>query len=119
MINFHIYITFHPIIRYATHGTDMLLLFPMFPFDPMPEKDVEVSRKFIKMLVDFAENGKITSYPDWKQLDLESQTYLEINDEFSVKNGLPYQDRMTFWRSLNVYWNHTLNRSDQLKKDEL
>ena len=39
--------------RRAGHGNDMLMMFPMFDtFDPMSEKDVEASRKFIKLLIE-------------------------------------------------------------------
>ena len=51
----------------ATHGSDMLLLFPMFPeMGPVPDKDVGVSRKLTKLIVDFAVNSKSTTV-DWPQ----------------------------------------------------
>ena len=34
----------------------------------MPEKDVEVSRKFIRLVVDFAENGRSKEYPGLEAL---------------------------------------------------
>ena len=83
----------------------MLLLYSMFPFEPMPPKDLEVSRKFIKLLLDFAENGKSTLYEDWRPLDVSSPSYLVIDEDFTpVNEDLPYQENMKFWDSLNVYW---------------
>ena len=103
----------------ATHGTDMLLMFPMFPFDPMPEADIQVSRKFIKLLVDFATNGKSSAYPDWKPLKTsDPKKVLNIGKEFLVEEGLPYQENFRFWDGLDVYWNNFLKESSKVK-DEL
>ena len=103
----------------------MLMLFNMFPFDAMPPKDEEVSRKFIKLILDFAENGKSTLYEDWQPLDVDSPSYLLIDEEFKpVKEELPYQKNMKFWDSLNVYWNYQFPRKSTPKirsgnRDEL
>jgi hypothetical protein len=35
----------------------------------MPEKDVEMSKKLIKLVVDFASNRESTLYPDWQPLN--------------------------------------------------
>ena len=63
-------------LKKATHGTDMLLMFPMFPFPDMPQEDIKVSRHFNKLLVDFAQNGKSTSFPDWTAFSEESPSIL-------------------------------------------
>jgi carboxylesterase type B len=89
----------------------MLQLFKMFPFDPMPEKEVTFSRKFIKLIIDFGKEGKPPSYlPDWKKLDLENPNYLVIDEDFKVKQGLPDKERLDFWRRQldPVYWNYVL-----------
>lgn len=80
----------------------MMLLFPMFTdvLPPMPEKDVDVSRRLIKMIVDFAEHGKL----DWQPLanvftddgasDNGTVEYLEIGEEFLARQApLPNQVR--------------------------
>ena len=49
--------------RRAAHATDMLMLFPMFDtFEPMSEKDLEVSRNFIKLLVQVQLSMRPKSY---------------------------------------------------------
>jgi hypothetical protein len=97
--------------RAATHGTDMLLLFPMFPFDPMPNADIKVSRALISLITDFAQNGKSTMYKDWKTFDESNPTYLVMDEENKVEKGpMPYQDRYKFWDTLDVFWNYALNR---------
>ena len=98
----------------------MMLLFDMFDqlFPNMPEQEVKVSRKFVKLITDFAKNGKPTSYPSWKKLDLETPQFLQIDDDFTVEEGLPFQNRIEFWETLDVYWKHTLSDSNNFK-DEL
>ena len=68
----------------------MMLLFPMFTeiLPPMPDKDVAVSQKFIRMIVDFAENGEA----NWEPLDNKEVKYLEIGEDFTrKKENLPNQ----------------------------
>ena len=100
----------------------MLLIFPMFPdFGPMPEEDVEVSRKLIRLLIDFGKmNGGETVIKNqhWRKLDLRDPNYLLIDGNFTVQPGLPMQTRMEFWNSLPpVYWRY--KQSKLLTKDEL
>jgi hypothetical protein len=85
----------------------MLLLFNMFPFAPMKEEEVKISRNLIKLVIDFLTNGKSTIHTDWRPLS-EGLNHLDIGKEFTVKPGLPFQERIDFWRSLDVYWNATL-----------
>ena len=100
----------------------MLLIFNMFPeFGPMPEKDIDVSRKLIRLLIDFGKfNGEesLIGNTKWRRLDLENPNYLLIDEEFSVQEGLPRQHRMQFWNSLPpVYWRY--KQSKVTEKDEL
>ena len=106
------------VLRKATHGTDMLLMWDMFPFEPMPKIDIEVSRKFIKAIVHFAKEGK-PSYAGWKGLSSDKVTYFDMNERFTVKQGWPpIQDRMKFWQEQKAYWNYTLAEINP-NKDEL
>merc|ERR1712117_98116 len=99
----------------------MLLIFPMFDdFPEMPEKDVEVSRNLIRLLIDF---GKQDGSPikDWEKLDLNDPNYLVIDSEnFRVEKGsMPQQERIDFWNSLPpVYWKFS-SRGPAHPKDEL
>ena len=105
------------VMRKATHGTDMLLMWDMFPFESMPQKEVEISRKFIKTIVHFAQTGE-PKYQGWTSLGKERFTHLDVGHDFVVnKNWPPIQDRMKFWREQNAYWNFTLGLSKS--KDEL
>ena len=99
-------------LREATHGTDMLLLFPCFqPYmSPPPKKDEIFSIKFIKSLMKFSLNG---STDQWQRVESDgSGGYLYFNDsgEDELHPGYPFQKRMDFWDNLNVYWNYTLQR---------
>ena len=94
----------------------MLMMFPMFPFDPMPAEDVAASRKFIKFLLDFLRNGKSTLYPEWKPVTENDASHLELNSEYSMKQDLPFSERIAFWRKQQAYFNHTITRA---ARDEL
>ena len=102
----------------------MLLIFNMFPeFDesgiPMTELDVNVSRKLIRLLIDFGKsNGGETLIPNWRTFDLKDPYYLLIDENFTVKQGLPMQQRMQFWNTLPpVYWRY--KQSKHTNKEEL
>lgn len=89
----------------------MMQMFKMFDFDPMPPHEVEFSRKLIRLLIDWGKEGKPPSYlPDWQPLDLDNPNYLEIDELFTVRKGLPDQERLDFWRNHiePVYWRHVL-----------
>ena len=98
----------------------MLLMFDMFDdYPPMPEDDVAVSRKFIRLLIDFGKQDR-APVDGWKPLDLEDPTYLLVDKEFEVKEGMPMQDRMKFWNSLpNVYWHYKPAHKNVNARDEL
>lgn len=60
-------------LKMATHGTDMLLLFPMFPgMGEFPEEDTEVSRKLVRLVADFARNAKPTVV-NWPEFSAKGQ----------------------------------------------
>ena len=89
----------------------MMQLFKMFDFDPMPENEVNFSRKLAKLLIDWGREGKPPSYlPNWKKLDLDDPSYLVIDEEFQVRKGYPDEERINFWRNeLDlVYWTYVL-----------
>ncbi len=97
----------------------MLLLFNMFPFEPMSPEDKDVSRRYIKMIVDFLKYGKSTLYPSWEPLTPENSCYLDMNTNFAVVEGpLPVTGKLQFWNTLPVYWNYTL-RAGSRGRDEL
>ena len=62
------------------------------------------------MLLDFLANGESTLYPAWRPLEADpsSWTHLKMDADFTAESGLPFQQRMQFWRSLDVFWNATL-----------
>ena len=97
-----------------------MLLFSLFGavFPAMPEEEVEVSRKLVKLITDFAKHGKPTSQPKWKKLTLDNPHFLKIGEDFTVEEGLPIQERIKFWETLDVYWKHVLKSSQNIK-DEL
>ena len=82
--------------RRASHGADMLQIFKMFPeFDPMPENELQFSRKLIKLLIDWGKNGKPPQYlSDWKRFDVENPSYLVIDEEFKIEKGTPDRQRL-------------------------
>eukprot|EP00095_Tigriopus_kingsejongensis_P007910 maker-scaffold132_size323655-snap-gene-2.24 protein:Tk07910 transcript:maker-scaffold132_size323655-snap-gene-2.24-mRNA-1 annotation:"carboxylesterase" len=101
-------------LKLASHGTDMLLLFNMFPiFEPMTETEVQVSRDFVKLLVDFAKAGRSTLHPDWRPLNLDAPNYLEIDATTRVVEAeLPNQHRLSLWDDLKLFW-HTAASKDE------
>ena len=109
--------------RLASHGTDMLHIFKMFPFEeagiPMTEDDIKFSRKLIRLLIDFSKTGRgETIDKDWKSFQEESPVYLLMDKEFVVKEGYPMEERMKFWNSLPpVYWRY--KKENMESKDEL
>ncbi len=116
----------HPLeaLHMATHGTEMLLMFPMFAgMGEMPDEDVAVSRKFIKTLVDFAQFGKPSKAYGWEPLDSKKPVYYEIDKEFKVRKGFPpIFDRLKFWHELDedAYWKFTLaNQAKVGEREEL
>ncbi|TRY76290.1 hypothetical protein TCAL_13297 [Tigriopus californicus] len=106
-------------LKLASHGTDMLLLFNMFPmFEPMSDRSEKVSRDFIKVILDFATHGRSTIHHDWKPLQVEKPNYLVFGEQFQVvQEELPFQERIRFWESLNVFWNYEFSTSNW--RDEL
>ena len=74
----------------------MLQIFKMFPeFDPMPENELQFSRKLIKLLIDWGKNGKPPQYlSDWKRFDVENPSYLVIDEEFKIEKGTPDSQRL-------------------------
>lgn len=97
----------HKPLEQAAHGSDLLLFFKLFPFEPMNEQDLAASRNFTKLLVDFGRTGK-PNIEEWKPLDNDDPSYLVIGDEYKVEKGFPLEDRMNFWRTLPpVYWRYT------------
>ena len=112
------------LFRLASHGTDMLHIFKMFPaFEEaginMTSDDVEFSRKLIRLLIDFSKSGRGENIVEgWKKFDEGSPVYLLMDKEFVAKEGLPMETRMKFWNSLpSVYWRYKLENSE--RKDEL
>ena len=85
----------------------------------MTDDDVEVSRKLIRLLIDFSKSGRGEEVVQgWKKFDEEDPTYLLIDKEFTVKQGLPMEHRMKFWNSLPpVYWRY--NDIERRSKEEL
>ena len=107
--------------RRASHGHDMLQLFKMFDFEPMPENEVVFSRKLIKLIIDWGKNGEPPEYlPNWKSLNLEHPNYLVIDEDLEVKQGWPDEKRMDFWRNKldPVYWSYVL-QGHSLHHEEL
>ena len=106
-------------LRGASHGSDMLLIFPMFDDHPdMPEEDVEVSRKLIRLIIDFGKEDR-GPVEGWRPLDNDSPSYLQIDRQMAVREGMPLQERMAFWNSLPpVYWRHS-TKAPSHPKDEL
>ncbi len=98
----------------------MLLLFKMFPFDPMPDEDVRVSRELVSLVVDFAKNGRSTKYPEWRSFDESDPKYLVMDGEkFSMKSDeMPYQENYKFWDNLDVFWNYVLGRKKESSKSK-
>ena len=100
----------------------MLHLYKMFDdFDPMSEKELQFSRKFVKLLIDWGKEGRPPPYLlDWKRFNTNDPNYLLIDEEFTVKKGNPDHERIDFWRHQlrePVYWDYVLqgnNLHDEL-----
>ena len=112
--------------RLAAHGSDMLLIFNMFPEYTeagimMNEDDIKVSRQLIRLLIDFGKSGRGEDVmPGWEKFKEEDPIYLQIDKEFIIKQGEPMQERMQFWRSLPpVYWRYKNKNKNLYKTDEL
>ncbi len=77
----------------------------------MPKEEVEFSRKFIRLLIDWGKDGKPPSYvSDWEKFTAKEPNYLVIDKDFTVEKGTPDTERLEFWRSKlpPTYWNHVL-----------
>ena len=88
----------------------------------MPEEDIQVSRKFIKFLIDWARRGEAPDYiSDWKPFDLKNPSHLIIDEEFSVQPGLPDQERFAFWKHQldPVYWSYNAQGHNSQNHEEL
>ena len=101
----------------------MLLIFNMFPeFEdsgiPMTKLDIKVSRRFIRLLIDYGKsNGGGNIMDNWRKFDLKDPYYMLIDGNFTVKQGMPMEERMKFWNSLPpVYWQY--KQSQDSNKDE-
>ena len=111
------------LFRLASHGTDMLHIFKMFPHEEagifMTDDDLDFSRKFIRFLIDFSKSGRGESVnKDWKSFEEDNPVYLLMDKEFVAKEELPMEKRMNFWKSLpRVYWRY--NTESVEAKDEL
>ena len=104
----------------------MLLIFNMFPEYPaagieMNANDVDVSRKLIRLLIDFGKSGRgEDAIENWRKFKVEDPNYLHIDKDFIVNQGLPIEERMKFWTSLPpVYWRYKNSYNIDIKKDEL
>ena len=85
----------------------------------MTDDDVEVSRKLIRLFIDFSKSGRGEDViQGWKKFDEEDPTYVLIDKDFTAKQGLPMEHRMKFWNTLPpVYWRYRHIKSSN--KDEL
>lgn len=109
-------------LRRASHGADMLQMFPMFPFDKMPDYELEFSRKYVKFLIEWGKDGKPPQWlSDWKPFDVKDPSYLQIDREFVVRKGIPDHERLKFWAEdlPPVYWNFVLSQRKSSDKEEL
>jgi len=88
------------------HGHELFL---MFPFAKLKEDEEKMSRKFIKLLMDFAKKGHPKhdgrwEYKDWEPIADGQITHFVFGKYSTTSQGLPFQNRMKWWNELPAYW---------------
>ncbi|CAH0394658.1 unnamed protein product [Bemisia tabaci] len=93
-------------VKGVSHSDDLLDLFPLtlrFPQRTWTEADVEVSKKTIDIVTDFAENGRLT-FLDSKlepvRKTAKTHQYLHIIARGPLIKENLYPKRLSFWQSL-------------------
>jgi len=95
------------------NGDDLIYLFPilMGTFRPLSHEDLVFSERFIKLLTNFATDGKPSLTMEsghefvWHPVKATNATHLNIGNEMVMDMGLPNHERMNFWQTLPIYWN--------------
>jgi len=109
----------------ASHGAHLGMMFPAFvkEFGQLNEIETKVSRKFIDLLVSFADKGVPNEFSaagkrfkTWKPLKNGKLNHLDTGKYFGVEKGLPFQERMKFWNELPVFWKKNQPEMTKTKK---
>jgi len=108
----------------ASHGAHLGMMFPAFvkEFGKLSDLETKVSRKFVDLLVSFADKGVPNEFQKrfktWKPIMNGKLNHLDTGKYFGVNKGLPFQERMKFWHELPVFWNKNKAKSETEKKVE-
>jgi len=109
-------------LRRPTHAHELSMLFPMFEdvMGPLSTEETKMSKKFVKLVVDFAIQGKPTQdgryeMRDWKNV-ADGQLSYFVFGRYSASNmGMPFQQRMKWWSQQPVYWNKSAKKKEEEK----
>jgi carboxylesterase type B len=95
----------------ASHGADLPYLFemalPMITLPPLDDDSMEVSKKMLKMWINFAKNGNPTPQPDsflgvtWSPVTKTELNYLNIEKKLTMHRDL-MKENMDFWDKILV-----------------
>jgi carboxylesterase type B len=88
------------LVANPAYGNYWNVLFPEEKKINLKSDREDITRKVIKLLVNFNQPGKSSSVEEWKPLDWNKPSHLVIANDLQVKEGMPFEERMTFWRSL-------------------
>jgi len=88
------------------HGHE---LFMMFPVAELSKDEVKMSRKYIKLLVEFAEKGHPKhdgkwEYKEWEPIADGQITHFVFGKYSMSQVGFPFQHRMKWWNELPAFW---------------
>ncbi|XP_014271726.1 juvenile hormone esterase-like isoform X2 [Halyomorpha halys] len=88
----------------AAHVDEIIYLWYIKKYSPLKGKDIELSKKIVKIWTDFVKFGNVNS-PEknerWDKWTREVHNYLHISENgLKAKKGL-HEDRYKFWKSIN------------------
>jgi len=96
----------------AGHGADLPYLFEtadLIALEPLDDDSKEVSKKMLKMWINFAKTGNPTPGPDsllgvtWSPVTKTGLNYLNIDKELTMHKD-PMKKNMDFWDKILVSW---------------
>jgi len=105
-----------------THAHEIAMLAPAFvdKFGELTKDETAQSKKFVKLIVDFAIKGDPTSdgkyeFRDWHPVADGQISHFIFSKYSGAQIGMPFQHRMKWWSEQPVYWK---KRSDADQGEE-
>jgi len=92
------------VLRRPTHASEASMLFPILTeiLGPLSEEEVEQSTRLIKLFYNFMLDGKPGEFEGWQPFAGSNQHLVIGNDGSHLNAGLPFQERMRVWQSLQL-----------------